>query len=141
MKDILSHMGEPLDAAELAGLEARYRDLLGYVSPRIHDRLQKGGELAPDLVRLQEALRDQAMFNPCFDAKTTQLMLFGMLLVLSADAAKTHGWAAYRAGASWEELHAVAGLAFLYRGMPAMNLAGEVWSFIAQHAAQQQRPE
>jgi hypothetical protein len=31
-----------------------------------------------------------------------------------------------RAGASPAEMHAAAGLAFLFRGMPAFNLAGEI---------------
>ena len=31
-----------------------------------------------------------------------------------------------RAGATRQEMHAAAGLAFLFRGMPAFNLAGEI---------------
>jgi 4-carboxymuconolactone decarboxylase len=119
---------------ELKEFEESYRRLLGFVSPRIRSRLAKGAEIDPELVRMQERLREHAMFPACFDTKTAQLMLFGMLLVLDSDAARIHGWAAFRAGATWEELHAVAGLAFLYRGVPAMNLAGEVWQFIEEQA-------
>ena len=120
---------------ELQQFEDSYHSLLGFVSPRIRSRLAKGAEIDPELVRMQEQLRQHAMFPSCFDTKTAQLMLFGMLLVLDTDAARIHGWAAYRAGASWEELHAVAGLAFLYRGVPAMNRAGDVWQFIEEQAA------
>lgn len=120
---------------EVNQLENSYQSLLGFVSPRIRSRLAKGAKIDPELIRMQEQLRQHAMFPACFDTKTAQLMLFGMLLVLDTDAARIHGWAAYRAGASWEELHAVAGLAFLYRGVPAMNLAGDVWQFIEEQAA------
>jgi 4-carboxymuconolactone decarboxylase len=44
--------------------------------------------------------------------KTTQLILFGMLLVEHNQiAAQAHALAARRAGASWEELHTVVELA------------------------------
>ena len=47
-----------------------------------------------------------------FDMKTTQLILFGMLLVEHNQiAAQQHALAARRAGASWEELHTVIELA------------------------------
>ena len=73
-----------------------------------------------------------------FDVKTSQLMLFGILLALMGDAARLHAVAARRAGASWEELHAVVGLAYLFRGMPAANLGAEVLLKMAEaegHAA------
>src|SRR5487761_1022514 len=88
---------------ELQQFEDSYHSLLGFVSPRIRSRLAKGAEIDPELVRMQEQLRQHAMFPSCFDTKTAQLMLFGMLLVLDTDAARIHAWAAYRAGASWEE--------------------------------------
>ena len=43
-----------------------------------------------------------------------------------APASEYHARGAVRAGATKEELHAVAGLAFLFRGLPAFNLAAEV---------------
>ena len=125
----------PMSEAELQELVGSYQSLLGFVSPRIRSKLSKGAQIDPDLTRMLEQVRQHAMFPSCFDTKTAQLMLFGMLLVLDSDAARIHGWAAYRNGATWEELHAVAGLAFLYRGVPAMNLAGDVWQFIEEQAA------
>ncbi len=53
-------------------------------------------------------------------------MLFGMLLMNLQDAAKLHGLAAYRAGATIEELSAVVNLAFLFRGLSAANLGAEI---------------
>jgi alkylhydroperoxidase/carboxymuconolactone decarboxylase family protein YurZ len=66
------------------------------------------------------------MYPACFDVKTSQLMLFGILLALMGDAARLHAVAARRAGASWEELHAVIGFAYLFRGLPAANLGAEI---------------
>ena len=114
----MSDHAAPIDENELHELENRYRDLLGFVSPRISSRLRKGLEIDPELVHQQEALRMHAMFPACFDTKTAQLMLFGIMLAIQADAARVHGWAAYRNGATWEELHAVAGLVHLYRRCP-----------------------
>lgn len=124
----------PIDEAELREYESRYQALLGFVSPRITSRLRTGLEVDPELVRMQETLRMHAMFPKSFDQKTAQLILFAILLSIPLEAAKIHGWAAYRAGATWEELHDAAGLAYLYRGYPAMNLAGEVWEFIRAQA-------
>jgi 4-carboxymuconolactone decarboxylase len=53
-------------------------------------------------------------------------MLFGILLALMGDAARLRALAARRAGASWEERHAVVGLAYRFRGLPAANLGAEI---------------
>ena len=53
-------------------------------------------------------------------------MLFAILIGLLSDAARLHAIAARRAGASWEELNAVVGLCFLFRGLPAANLGAQV---------------
>ena len=115
-----------LGEAELAALRAPYTELIGFVPPRIQARTELGSRLDPELLRLQEAARLRAMNPACFDVKTSQFMLFGILLALMGDAARLHAIAARRAGASWEELHAVVGLAYLFRGMPAANLGAEV---------------
>ncbi len=72
------------------------------------------------------------MYPSCFDVKTAQLMLFGMLLVQLADASHLHARAAYRAGATWEELSAVVNLAFLFRGLSAANLGAQVLEELAK---------
>jgi 4-carboxymuconolactone decarboxylase len=118
--------------AELAAMRAPYETLIGFVPPRIMARTDLLARLDPDLLRLQEAARLNAMYPTCFDVKTSQLMLFGILLALMGDAARLHAIAARRAGASWEELSAVVGLAFLFRGLPAANLGAEILQKIAE---------
>ena len=53
--------------------------------------------------------------------KTTQLILFGMLLSSGAGAARYHALAARRAGASWEELHKVVELASAVASLGPLN--------------------
>ncbi|GIS87463.1 MAG: hypothetical protein CM1200mP18_01730 [Gammaproteobacteria bacterium] len=66
------------------------------------------------------------MYPDCFDVKTAQLILFAVLISHVSPASEFHARGAVRSGATKEELHAVAGLAFLFRGLPAFNLAAEV---------------
>jgi 4-carboxymuconolactone decarboxylase len=101
-----------------------YTELIGFVPPRIQARTDLLGRLDPELLRMQEEIRARAMYPECFDVKTAQLMLFGMLLVL-------HAIAARRAGATWEEMSAVVNLAFLFRGLPAGNLGAQIIQEIA----------
>ncbi len=115
-----------MDPAELEAIRQRYVELIGFVPPRIQARTDLLGRLDPTLLSMQEAIRAHAMYPACFDTKTAQLMLFGMLLVLLSDAAHLHARAARRAGATWEELNAVVGLAFLFRGLPAANLGAQI---------------
>ena len=121
-----------LSDAELAALRAPYETLIGFVPPRIMARTELGARLDPELLRLQEETRLRAMYPACFDVKTSQLMLFGILLGLMGDAARLHAIAARRAGASWEELSAVVGLAYLFRGLPAANLGAEILQKMAE---------
>jgi alkylhydroperoxidase/carboxymuconolactone decarboxylase family protein YurZ len=118
---------------------AEYRDfytgLIGFTPPRIEARTDLLGRLDPELLAQQEAIRKNAMYPECFDVKTSQLMLFGMLLVLLSDATRLHAIAARRAGATWEEMSAVVGLAFLFRGLPAANLGAQIIQQIAADEA------
>ena len=128
---------EPLPAhaipeTELAQIRAPYETLIGFVPPRIMARTDLLARIDPELLRLQEAARLRAMYPTCFDVKTSQLMLFGILVALMGDAARLHAIAARRAGASWEELSAVVGLAFLFRGLPAANLGAEIIQKLAE---------
>ncbi len=108
-----------------------YEDLLGFVPPRIDARMRVTGALDPTLLDLQERMREHAMYPACFDTRTAQLMLFGMLLMDMSDAAVLHGIAARRAGASWEEMQAVVSLCFLFRGLSAANRGAELLANIA----------
>jgi alkylhydroperoxidase/carboxymuconolactone decarboxylase family protein YurZ len=112
-----------------------YTELLGFVPPRIQARTDLLARTDPQLLAMQEDLRRHCMYPTCFDVKTTQLMLFGMLLMNLQDAAKLHALAAYRAGATFEELTAVVNLAFLFRGLSAANVGAEIIQGLAQAAA------
>ena len=101
--------------------EQDYKDLIGFVPPRIAARLAVTGALDPELLRLQEAVRTHALYPTCFDTKTAQLMVFGMMLTKLLDGALLHAGAARRAGATWEELQAVVSMAYLYGGIPCAN--------------------
>ena len=111
---------------------AVYKDLLGFVPPRIRSRFAVTGAIDPTVLDMQEAVRTHAMYPKCFDQKTVQLMLFGMLLMDMNDAATIHGVAARRAGASWEEIQAVISLCFLFRGLPAANRGADVLAELAR---------
>ncbi len=115
-----------MSAEEIEALRQRYVDLIGFVPPRIQARTDLLARLDPEFLKMQEEIRRHAMYPECFDTKTAQLMLFGMLLVLLSDAAHLHARAAHRAGATWEELSAVVNLAFLFRGLPAGNLGAQI---------------
>lgn len=120
--------------------EETYRNLLGFVPPRIQSRMRVTGALDATVLDIQERMREHAMNPSCFDTKTAQLMLFGMLLMDMSDAALLHGIAARRAGASWEELQAVVSLCFLFRGLPAANRGAESIAEIARREFEGLRP-
>ena len=125
-------------ADKVATLDERneiYRELIGFVPPRIEARMAVTGALDPVLLDMQEKMREHAMYPKCFDVKTAQLMLFGMLLMDMSDAAQLHAIAARRAGASWEEMQAVISLCFLFRGLPAANRGVEILANLAKRDA------
>jgi 4-carboxymuconolactone decarboxylase len=122
-------------AATIDERNAIYRELIGFVPPRIEARIAVTGALDPVLLDQQEMMREHAMYPRCFDVKTAQLMLFGMLLMDMSDAAQLHAIAARRAGASWEEMQAVISLCFLFRGLPAANRGAEILANLAKREA------
>ncbi len=113
-----------------------YVELLGFVPPRIQARTDFLARVDPELLAKQEELRQHCMYPKCFDVKTAQLMLFGLLLMNLQDAAKLHALAAYRAGATFEDLSAVVNLAFLFRGLSAANFGAEILQNIAKENQQ-----
>jgi 4-carboxymuconolactone decarboxylase len=131
-------------ADKVATLDERneiYRELIGFVPPRIEARMAVTGALDPVLLDMQEKMREHAMYPKCFDVKTAQLMLFGMLLMDMSDAAQLHAIAARRAGASWEEMQAVISLCFLFRGLPAANRGAEILANLAKRDAEAAEPK
>lgn len=115
-----------------AASDKLYRDLLGFVPPRIQARVLVQGALDPDGFDITEKMREHFMYPKCFDVKTAQLMLFGMLLTQLSDAAQLHAIGARKAGATWEELNAVVGLCFLFRGLSAANRGTEIIAGMAR---------
>lgn len=127
---------DPLPDMQISAEQVReyrdfYTELIGFVPPRIQARTELLSRIDPELLAMQETIRAHAMYPACFDVKTSQLMLFGILLGLLSDATRLHAIAARRAGATWEELSAVVGLAFLFRGLPAANLGAQIIEEIA----------
>jgi alkylhydroperoxidase/carboxymuconolactone decarboxylase family protein YurZ len=136
-KAVREHIGPYVDPnATLDERAAIYRDLIGFVPPRIEARMAVTGAIDPTLLDMQEKMREHAMYPTCFDVKTAQLMLFGMLLMDLSDAAQLHAIAARRAGATWEEMQAVISLCFLFRGLPAANRGAEILANLAKREAE-----
>ena len=111
-----------------------YIELLGFVPPRIQARTDLLARVDPELLTMQEELRRHCMYPDCFDTKTSQLFIFAIMLTNLQDASKLHALAAYRAGATFEELNAVVNLVFLFRGLSAANLGAEILQGIAKSA-------
>jgi alkylhydroperoxidase/carboxymuconolactone decarboxylase family protein YurZ len=132
---VRNRIGEYKDKVPEEKRAALYQELLGFVPPRIEARLNVTGALDPKMIALQEEIREHGMYPSCFDVKTAQLMLFGMLLMDLNDAAPLHCIAARKAGATWEELQAVINLAFLFRGLSAANRGAEILANVAKREA------
>lgn len=132
---VRSRIGEYKDTVPEQERAAIYQDLIGFVPPRIEARLNVTGAIDPKMIALQEEMREHGMYPSCFDVKTVQLMLFGMLLMDLNDAAPLHCIAARKAGASWEELQAMINLAFLFRGLSAANRGAEILANVAKREA------
>lgn len=128
--------GFQISEEQLQAYRDIYAELIGFVPPRIQARTDMLARVDPALLDMQETMRKHCMYPDCFDVKTVQLMLFGMLLMGPYDASKLHAIAARRAGATWEELNAVVGLAFLFRGLSAANYGAQVLQEIATAEAE-----
>ena len=122
--------------AEVEEYQKVYEDLLGYLPPRQRARIDQLSRLDPEFLSVQEEMRRRCMYPEAFDQKTVQLMLFGMLLITLRDAARIHGIAASRAGATWEEMQAVVNLAFLFGGFSVANRGAEYMQEIADMEAE-----
>ncbi|MBD2772237.1 carboxymuconolactone decarboxylase family protein [Iningainema tapete] len=107
--------------SDLAVFRNSYAELFGSVPPLPAAKFEFSGDVDPEALRLAEQLRAHAFYSDIFDTKTTQLMLFGMLLTSGAGAAKFHAIAARKAGATWEELHKVAELASAVVALGPLN--------------------
>lgn len=107
--------------SDLAAFRDSYAELFGFVPPLPAAKFEFSADIDPEALRLAEQLRAHAFYSDVFDIKTTQLILFGMLLTTSAGAARFHAIAARRAGATWEELHKVVELATAVAALGPIN--------------------
>jgi alkylhydroperoxidase/carboxymuconolactone decarboxylase family protein YurZ len=110
----------------LAEFEQRYQDMIGATPPKIAKRLKLGMKVDPALLAALEDWRFAALTPDALDQKTVQLMCFAILLAQTSEAAANHARAAVKVGATRAELHAAAGIAALFRGLAAFNMAGEI---------------
>jgi alkylhydroperoxidase/carboxymuconolactone decarboxylase family protein YurZ len=107
--------------AEFAALLQTYVEMFGVRPTLPEGRFEFSSDVNPEFLRISEKLRAHAFYSDVFDMKTTQLILFGMLIVEGHHAAQMHALAARRAGASWEELHKVVELAAATRSLMPAN--------------------
>lgn len=105
-------------------VEDRYRALLGHVPENIQRRLVLA-ELADHgaAVTAVEALREALIHDNPLDARTQQMIHFGMLIALGKEGpARLHAQGALRAGATAPDLFGVCETAAIVAGMPAFSL-------------------
>lgn len=110
--------------SDLANFRDSYVQLFGSMPPLPGAKFDSISEIDPESLRLAEQQRAHAFYSDVFDIKTTQLILFGMLLFAGVPAAKFHALAARRAGASREEIHKVTELAAAAAASGPMNNGG-----------------
>jgi len=102
-----------------------YANIVGHVPPEISKRIKVGMQVDPKLTKMFEEIRLHVMKSDILDDKTVQLLLFGMMATrLVGPPTRYHAVASKLAGATMEELNAVAGLALLAGGMRSYNTAG-----------------
>ena len=112
-----------------------YIGMIGTVPPKVKKRIHFSASVDVDSLSQLEELRLAFLESKHLDAKHVQLIAFALLLAQLSAAAEHHARAAILAGATKEELHDVAKIAFLFRGLPAMNHAGEVLCKVFPDAA------
>ncbi len=103
-----------------------YREMIGRVPPKVAARIDLFADLDAQALSRMEELRADFLDSSTIPAKYVQLMVFAILLTQTSPAAKFHALAAIRAGATPNELLDATKVAFLFRGLAAMNHAGEI---------------
>jgi 4-carboxymuconolactone decarboxylase len=106
---------------DLAQFRDTYAEMFGSVPPLPAAKFEFSGEVDPEALRLVEQIRAHAFYNVTFDEKTTQLLIFSMLLAKGSASAKHQAIAARRAGATWRELHAVIEMGAAVAALGAFN--------------------
>ncbi len=111
---------------DISDYQKFYDDMIGYMPERIRQRVELGLEVDAQVTDQIEQLRFNALTPDCLDQVTVQLIAFVVLLTQRAPVALNHARAAIKAGATREQLHAAAAMAFVFGGLGPLNLAGEV---------------
>lgn len=107
--------------AQIEGFRESYREMLGFFPPRVAARFEQLEEHAPEVLIAHEAWRAALIYPDALDQKTVQLMVLAILASKLSDAAKLHGLAARRVGATDDELRAAINLASLFSGISVAN--------------------
>ena len=99
-------------AAEIERFRETYVKTFGSMPPSPGNRFEFSSAVNPDYLVYLEQLRGHAMYSDVFDNKTSQMILFAVMLgEHNFDGAAAHAAAAHRYGATWKELHKVVELA------------------------------
>ena len=121
--------------SDLTAFHNSYAEMFGEVPPLPKAKFEFSSNVDPEALLLVEKLRAHAFYNDVFDMKTTQLMLFAMLLVEGSGAAQFHALAARKSGATWEELHKVIELAAAVSALGPMNKGGALLNKLRENEA------
>ena len=120
---------------EINDFRNSYAEMFGEIPPLPKAKFEFSSDIDPEALILVEKLRAHAFYNDIFDLKTTQLMLFAMLLVEGSGAAKFHALAARQAGATWQELHKVMELATAVSALGSANKGGALLNELRNNEA------
>ncbi len=109
-------------SADRSTIEEAYEELLGFVPGALADKFEIFEGAEPTILAIEQG-RALSLTPKCFDAKTVQILQFAIYVALeSQHGADVHAKAAYRVGATREELAAAAAIAAVASGVPALNL-------------------
>lgn len=104
-------------------LHKPYEELLGFVPELTEIRHAFTSEFNTEMLDIHEEFRKKTFSSAHLDHKTMNVILFAILSSHMKEGAKVHAKGALKHGATYEELHAVANLVFLFAGLSCMNFA------------------
>ena len=109
-------------------IEKYYVEPYGEVPPALVGRMKCGAELAPEYNMSVEKMRASALFSDVLDAKTTNLIVLGILAGAGTPGCYYHVKAARKYGASWDEIFKTAEISTFINGYKAMVDVGQAIS-------------
>ncbi|EMS71445.1 carboxymuconolactone decarboxylase family protein [Ruminiclostridium cellobioparum] len=105
-----------------------YEKLFGFTPELTEKRHNFSAEVMPEILEIHEVFRKKCMNSNILDEKVSQMILFAILSSHMRNGARVHAISSRRLGATWEELHSVANLVFLFSGLSAMNFSISILS-------------